>query len=93
MMHTDRHNILLVCLRPAVIPCCHNKANCSSLVLSQWLAPIRSGVRKNTTLYTARTGMVLETIAKCDVDIRKELYGGVVLTGGTALLTGVRAQP
>ena len=38
-------------------------------------------------------GMVLETIAKCDVDIRKELYGGIVLTGGTALLTGVRHQP
>ena len=36
--------------------------------------------------------MVLETIAKCDVDIRKELYGGVVLTGGTALLTGVSGQ-
>ena len=38
-------------------------------------------------------GMVLETIAKCDVDIRKELYGGVILTGGTALLTGVRTGP
>ena len=38
-------------------------------------------------------GMVLETIAKCDVDVRKELYGGVVLTGGTALLTGVRLSP
>jgi actin-related protein len=36
--------------------------------------------------------MVLETIAKCDVDIRKELYGGVVLTGGTALLTGVSSS-
>ena len=34
--------------------------------------------------------MVLETINKCDVDIRRELYSGIILTGGTALLTAVR---
>ena len=41
----------------------------------------------------APAGMVLETINKCDVDIRRELYSGIILTGGTALLTAVRLCP
>lgn len=32
--------------------------------------------------------MVAESIAACDVDVRKELYANVVLTGGTSVLPG-----
>ncbi len=35
-------------------------------------------------------GLVLGAINACDVDARKELYAGVVLTGGTALLPNLR---
>ncbi|GAX83114.1 hypothetical protein CEUSTIGMA_g10540.t1 [Chlamydomonas eustigma] len=34
--------------------------------------------------------LVLDSIASCDVDVRKELYASVVLTGGTSLLSGLR---
>ena len=30
-----------------------------------------------------------ESIMKCDVDIRKDLYGNIVLAGGTTMLTGI----
>jgi actin-like protein 6A len=33
---------------------------------------------------------VAECIGRCDVDARRELYGGVVLTGGTALFASLR---
>jgi actin-like protein 6A len=33
--------------------------------------------------------MVLESINKCDVDVRKELCNAVLLTGGTSLLPQV----
>ena len=36
------------------------------------------------------TGLVLDSIGSCDVDVRKELYAGVVLTGGTSLISGLR---
>ena len=35
---------------------------------------------------------VAEVIGKCDVDLRKELYGGVVLTGGGSLFTGLKER-
>jgi actin-related protein len=35
-------------------------------------------------------GLVLDAILQCDVDARKELYAGVVLTGGTSLISGLR---
>ncbi len=35
---------------------------------------------------------VAECIARCDVDVRRELYGGVVLGGGTALFAGLRER-
>merc|ERR1711992_16915 len=31
-----------------------------------------------------------QSIMKCDVDIRKDLYSNVVLSGGTTMLSGVR---
>lgn len=34
-------------------------------------------------------GMVRRSIDGCDVDIRKELYSGIVLTGGTTLFPGL----
>lgn len=36
--------------------------------------------------------MVLESINKCDVDIRKELCSGVLLTGGTSVLPQVMVK-
>ena len=30
-----------------------------------------------------------QTIMKCDVDIRKDLYGNVVLSGGTTMFAGI----
>ena len=35
---------------------------------------------------------VAEVIGKCDVDLRKELYGGVVLTGGGSLFAGLKER-
>ena len=35
-------------------------------------------------------GLVLDSIGLCDVDARKELFAGVVLTGGTSLVAGLR---
>jgi actin-like protein 6A len=34
--------------------------------------------------------LVLDSISQCDVDTRKELYAGVVLTGGSSLMPGLR---
>ncbi len=33
---------------------------------------------------------MFEAINRCDVDARKDLYQGVVLTGGTSLVPGLR---
>eukprot|EP00195_Chlamydomonas_chlamydogama_P008600 CAMPEP_0202890812 /NCGR_PEP_ID=MMETSP1392-20130828/1103_1 /ASSEMBLY_ACC=CAM_ASM_000868 /TAXON_ID=225041 /ORGANISM="Chlamydomonas chlamydogama, Strain SAG 11-48b" /LENGTH=422 /DNA_ID=CAMNT_0049574455 /DNA_START=106 /DNA_END=1370 /DNA_ORIENTATION=- len=38
----------------------------------------------------AMHSLVLDSIQRCDVDVRKELYGSVVLTGGIAQLSGLR---
>lgn len=32
--------------------------------------------------------MVYDAITRCDMDIRKELYGNVIVTGGNTLFTG-----
>jgi len=32
--------------------------------------------------------MVVNSIKNCDIDVRKTLYGSVVVAGGTSLLTG-----
>lgn len=32
--------------------------------------------------------MVINSIKNCDIDVRKTLYGSVVVAGGTSLLTG-----
>lgn len=32
--------------------------------------------------------MVVDSIKKCDIDVRKTLYGSIVVAGGTTLLTG-----
>jgi actin-like protein 6A len=37
-------------------------------------------------------GLVLDSIAKCDIDVRKELYGGVLLTGGVSLIPNLRER-
>ena len=37
-------------------------------------------------------GMIIETIEKCDVDIRRELLNGVVMTGGSSLLRNMRER-
>mmetsp|Transcript_30869 Transcript_30869/g.67419 ORF Transcript_30869/g.67419 Transcript_30869/m.67419 type:complete len:456 (-) Transcript_30869:65-1432(-) len=37
-------------------------------------------------------GLVLDAIGKCDVDVRKELYGGVLLTGGVSLIPNLRER-
>lgn len=34
--------------------------------------------------------LAMEAINRCDVDVRKDMYGGVVLTGGSSLFTGLR---
>jgi actin len=31
----------------------------------------------------------VRSIEACDVDIRKELYGSIVLSGGTSVMTGM----
>jgi len=38
------------------------------------------------------TQMILDSITKCDVDVRKELYGGVLLTGGSSLFPSFRER-
>ena len=34
----------------------------------------------------------MESIAKVDVDVRKELYNGIILAGGSSMLTNVRER-
>jgi cell division ATPase FtsA len=36
--------------------------------------------------------MVNEAIQRCDVDVRRDMWGGIVLTGGGALLPGLRER-
>eukprot|EP00198_Chlamydomonas_reinhardtii_P007333 XP_001696669.1 actin-related protein [Chlamydomonas reinhardtii] len=36
--------------------------------------------------------VVLDTINKCDVDLRKDMYSGAILTGGTSLIHGFRER-
>ena len=33
--------------------------------------------------------MVMESINKCDIDVRKELLSNIILTGGNSLLNGL----
>ncbi|CAF1685792.1 unnamed protein product [Adineta ricciae] len=33
--------------------------------------------------------LIYKTIMKCDIDVRKELYGNVVLSGGTTMYSGI----
>jgi actin-related protein len=33
--------------------------------------------------------MAYNSIMKCDVDIRKDLYGNIVLSGGTSMFPGI----
>lgn len=36
--------------------------------------------------------LVLESVGKCDVDVRRDLYSGIILTGGTSLFTSLRER-
>lgn len=35
------------------------------------------------------TDLVFKSVSDCDVDLRRDLFGGVVITGGTSMITGV----
>lgn len=35
---------------------------------------------------------IVDAVNKCDADARRELYSGVVLMGGTSLLSGLRER-
>jgi len=37
-------------------------------------------------------GLVLDAIGRCDVDVRKELYSGVLVTGGVSLIPNLRER-
>jgi actin-like protein 6A len=37
-------------------------------------------------------GLVLDVIGRCDVDVRKDLYGGVLMTGGVAQIPNMRER-
>ncbi|KAL3131210.1 hypothetical protein ABBQ38_000509 [Trebouxia sp. C0009 RCD-2024] len=36
--------------------------------------------------------MILESVGKCDVDVRRDLYSGIILTGGTSLFPSLRER-
>jgi len=36
--------------------------------------------------------LVSSSISVCDTDIRKELYGGIIVTGGTSLISGFQER-
>lgn len=36
--------------------------------------------------------LVLDSVGKCDVDVRRDLYSGIILTGGTSLFTSLRER-
>jgi len=38
------------------------------------------------------TSLVMESIAKVDVDVRKELYNGIILAGGSSMLPNIRER-
>jgi hypothetical protein len=56
----------------------HHTSNCSS----GWL----------TRAPPPATGLTVSCVNKCDVDIRRDLYNGVVFTGGTSLITGAKER-
>lgn len=45
-----------------------------------------------TPLLLGAAAMINEAIQKCDVDVRRDMWGGIVLTGGGALLPGLRER-
>ncbi|KAL7128276.1 hypothetical protein ABFS83_14G305600 [Erythranthe nasuta] len=52
---------------------------CGEVLFQPWLVGTEaSGIHE----------MIYNSITECDVDIRKELYGNIVLSGGSTLLTG-----
>lgn len=36
--------------------------------------------------------LVNDTICKCDIDVRRELYNNIVLSGGTSMFEGMQAR-
>ena len=38
------------------------------------------------------TSLVMESIAKVDVDVRKEMYNGIILAGGSSMLPNIRER-
>jgi len=33
--------------------------------------------------------LTFKSIMKCDIDVRKDLYGNIVMSGGTTMFTGI----
>jgi len=36
--------------------------------------------------------MVINSIKKCDIDVRKTLYNSIIVAGGTSMLTGLNER-
>ncbi|KAK9839462.1 hypothetical protein WJX81_003687 [Elliptochloris bilobata] len=73
----DRFKVPEVLFQPSILP-----------TLSG-LSPVRA---YDGTELTSLPGLVQESIGKCDLDIRRDMYNSIILTGGTALFTGVRER-
>ncbi|KAL6745398.1 putative actin [Haematococcus lacustris] len=37
--------------------------------------------------------LIHDTINKCDIDVRRELYNNIVLSGGTSMFEGIQTRP
>lgn len=36
--------------------------------------------------------LITNTISKCDIDVRRELYNNIVMSGGTSMFTGLQTR-
>ena len=48
--------------------------------------------KSRDVVHGAAAAMIAEAIQKCDVDVRRDMWAGIVLTGGGALLPGLRER-
>eukprot|EP00798_Chlamydomonas_sp_ICE-L_P024042 gene24042-9619_t len=55
-------------------------------LLATWGSPELEALKGTPRLQD----MIMDSINHCDLDVRKELYSGAILTGGSALLSGLR---
>lgn len=69
-----------------------DRFNVPEILFQQNLVKSFAGVEATLPVTESLQASVVKSIELCDVDLRKELYGGIVATGGTSLLPQLRER-